>query len=567
MAFFLDIGWFIRQHKWRYIIIVIAIITASICSLLPPLMIAKLVDKISLQQTITWAEIWPTLGQLMLLAGATYGLRYLWRICLFSSALELERQLLLKLYGHCCNMPAAFFRRHGTGKLLNHLNADINIVSQGVGNGVVFMVDAFVMSALVITVLATQISPLLTLCVLLPLPLLAWAIKRFGKQMHSVSHQSQQALGSYYQNIEHTLSGMQVLKSHDYTHCQQAKVNQALDELTHATIAQSKIEAKYEPATALVAASSFLLTLAVGALLLKQGEITLGQLLAFNLYLGYLIWPMNAFGFLFNTLALARVSLSRVNHVLQEKWPVAANDDGEMPLPNGRLLALHLPHGFQYESAENDVISPLHLALDKGHMQIVIGPVASGKTTLLQLLLGQISELKEGARLQSHASIAYVPQELSLFSGTLKDNLTLGKQDATMTEIRHACQLACIDEEIQQLPMGYDTQLTESGHGLSGGQKQRLSIARALLSDAKVLLLDDCFSALDTLTCRRLMVNLKCWLSTERAIVLTTSRLELARHGDRILELGPQNLNLPHQQLLKQDGSWYQRHLIPEKEV
>ncbi|RJG42428.1 ABC transporter ATP-binding protein [Motilimonas pumila] len=565
MAFFLEVGWFIRQHKWRYLTIVLAIITASICSLLPPLMIAKLVDKVALQQNLGWAELWPTLAQLLLLAFATYGLRYLWRLCLFSSALELERQLLLKLYGHCCNMPAAFFRRHGTGKLLNHLNADINLVSQGVGNGVIFMVDAFVMSTLVVIVLATQLNALLTVCVLLPLPIMAWALKRYGKQMHDVSHQSQQALGNYYQNIEHTLSGMQVLKSHGYTQSQQAKVTASLETLTHANIAQSKIEAKYEPTTSLVAAASFLLTLAVGSVLVRQGHMSLGELLAFNLYLGYLIWPMNAFGFLFNTLALASVSLQRVNHVLNEKWPVAANDDGDVSMPEADLLEIHLPQGFKHENRDTNALHPLLFTLSKGQFQGIVGPIGSGKSSLLQLLLGQLKTEQQPCYLHANAKVAYVPQELALFSGSLKDNLTLAKQDATMAEIRQACQLACIDQDIQLLPMGYNTLLTESGHGLSGGQKQRLSIARAILSDAEVLLLDDCFSALDALTCRQLMVNLKCWLNDERAIVLTSSRLGLMRHCDSILELSERNHNLPHDALMAQ-GTWYSLH-VGDKEA
>ncbi|MCE0555351.1 ABC transporter transmembrane domain-containing protein [Motilimonas sp. E26] len=572
MEFINQIGWFIRLHKWRYLLIFMAIVAASVCSLIPPLLIASLVDQLAKAQSFDLLNLWPTVLQLVALAISTYLLRFFWRYYLFGSALELERNLMVQLYSHCCRMPGPFFQRHSSAKLLNHLNSDVNAVSQGVGNGVIFFVDAFVMSSLVLVVLATQISWLLTLVVLLPLPILALSIKRYGQQMQSRIQQSQHQLSLFYQQVQQTVNGISVIKGHACQGVSQQQFDHQLAQLTQANIEQARVEAKYEPTTAMVAAGSFFLTLSVGSLLVAQQQITLGELLAFNLYLGYLIWPMNAFGFLFSTLTMASVSMKRIEQVLNDDQLGYAHQAPTVPTKQTTLIKLdvdyfsHHNHQVANEDSFDEpdqaalLFKDVHFSAQRGQIQAIVGPVACGKSSLLRLLLGSSTIESVQRSLHPDTNIAYVPQDCALFTGTIRENIALGDPDASLKRIKFAANLACLSKDIDTFPLGYDTQVGENGSQLSGGQKQRLAIARALLTQADILLLDDSLSALDNATCSQLLFNLKCWMAGTKTVILASSRFDLLSQADRVLLLRPEHqpLYLPHSELLTRD-SWYQQ--------
>ncbi|MCE2570530.1 ABC transporter ATP-binding protein [Motilimonas eburnea] len=575
IGFYHQISWFIKQHKWRYGAIILAIVVASIISLLPPLLIAELVDQLAVSEQFRLAEIWPTALLLVGLAFGTYMLRFFWRYFLFGSALELERRLMIQLYRHCCSMPRPFFQRHSSAKLLNHLNSDVNAVSQGVGNGVIFFVDAFVMSSLVLVMLASQISWLLTLVVLLPLPILAWLIKSYGQQMQSRVMQSQQQLGLFYQQVQQTINGISVLKGHACESLATAQYQQQLSALTQANIAQAEVEAKYEPTTALIASTTFLLTLGVGSVLIAQQQLTLGQLLAFNLYLGYLIWPLNAFGLLYTTINSASVSMQRINQVLNDQQVGLADKAPTEPSQLTTLIKLDLDYFAHHNEqvanesrfdSNSSLLQDIHFQAKQGQLQAIVGPVASGKSSLLRLLLGSEVLHSVSRLLHPNASIAYVPQDCGLFSGTVRDNIALGAPHASTAQIEHAAELACLSQELAVMANGLDTQIGEQGNQLSGGQRQRLAIARALLTDADVLLLDDSLSALDAATCSQLLFNLKCWMGETKTVILATSRFELLPHTDKVLLLRPQQgpLYLTHQALMAQ-SPWYQQQCQPSQ--
>lgn len=567
IAFYNQISWFIKQYKWRYLAIIVAIIGASIISLLPPLLIADLVDQLAVTEQFNVGQIWPTVLLLIGLALGTYMLRFFWRYFLFGSALELERRLMIKLYRHCCSMPSPFFQRHSSAKLLNHLNSDVNAVSQGVGNGVIFFVDAFVMSSLVLVVLASQISWLLTLVVLLPLPVLAWLIKSYGQQMQGRVMQSQQQLGLFYQQVQQTINGISVLKGHACEALAKEQFQQQLTHLTQANIAQAEVEAKYEPTTALIASATFLLTLGVGSVLIAQQQLSLGQLLAFNLYLGYLIWPLNAFGLLYTTINSATVSMQRINLVLNDQQVGIADKAPTKPSQLTTLIKLDLDYFAHHNeqvanddgfSAGHSLLQDIHFHAQQGQLQAIVGPVACGKSSLLRLLLGAEPLTHVQRSLHPSAQVAYVPQDCGLFSGTVHDNIALGAPHASTKAIKRAAQLACLSQDIAAMPKGLQSQIGEQGNKLSGGQRQRLAIARALLTDADVLLLDDSLSALDAATCSQLIFNLKCWMGETKTVILATSRFELLAHTDKVLLLRPQQapLYLSHQELLQQNA-WY----------
>lgn len=555
MDFFIQMGWFLKQHKMRYAFIVLTIIASSVISLMPPLILASAIDDL-VNNPADKAQLWRAVGMIVGLGFITYLLRFYWRKWLFGSAFELERLMMVTLYKRLSQFSPSFYQKHGTGKLLTHLTSDVAAVSHGVGNGVVFMVDAVVMSVMVVILLATQVNLLLTIAVLLPLPALAWLMKHYGGQLQGKVYQSQNNLSEFNHLVQQSVTGIAVIKSYAGQAHQKELFLKKAQQLTFYNVEQAKIESKYEPTTGFILGFCTLFSISLGSFLILEDQLTVGKLLAFTMYIGYLIWPMNALGWLFSLLELAKVSLNRINNLSKESESADPNFLHQTP----ELLSICVNKFCFPNSADNGInhLQEVSLSINSGEFKVLVGKTGSGKTTLLTLILGGYPLSNGIVTVNKSTSLAYVPQTLQLFKGTIQDNICLGKSYIDSQLMEQVARLACIDQDILAMENGYLSEIGESGHGLSGGQKQRIAIARALYNEPSLLILDDSLSALDQNTYHKVMLNLRFWMGSQRGILFASSRLSNLQSMSEIIVLqeGTAVENGDHETLMQTDN-WY----------
>ncbi|MFA7098394.1 MAG: ATP-binding cassette domain-containing protein, partial [Gammaproteobacteria bacterium] len=441
-----------------------------------------------------------------------------------------------------------------------------NAVEMTAGEGVLSMVDGALMGTVVLAVLLFAFSWKLTLLALLPWPIMAYLMWRFGNELHRAFRDAQAQFSALNDRVQESIATIRLIKAFGQEARETGAFAQAVDRAGHANLEVARIDAKYDPTIFLTIGSSFLLTVGGGAWLIHHGEMTLGELTSFTMYLSYLIWPMFAFGWLLNIVERGSAAYARIEQLLNTKPDI---DDA------GHLTALPAPpriefmvHRFAYPGARHEVLRDVQAVVPAGATLGIVGPTGAGKTTLLNLLLRLVEAPTTEVRIAGHsvrdyrletlrAAIALVPQDPFLFSATVAENIALGRPEATLEEIRAAARSACIDDEIMAFPDQYDTLVGERGMTLSGGQKQRIAIARALLLDAPILVLDDVLSAVDVKTETRILQHLRA-LRRGRTTLIVSHRLSAVAEADHIIVLRHGRIveQGSHDELLAADG-WY----------
>lgn len=586
MHLFLQLKWFFKQQAIRYIIAMILLIGVALLSLLPPWIIGRVVDEAH-QQTLTTHLLLTYTGWLVMTGLVVYVLRYLWRLSLYSASFQLGTQLRAKLYNSWLYRPPRFFQRFKTGDLMARATNDVTAVEMSAGEAILALFDGLLTGIAVVIVLSVTISWKLTLIALIPWPFMALFFWQITRRLHSQYELAQERFSDLNNHVQESISGIRLIKCYGLGDIANSQFEQATQQAREANIAVDRTEQCYDPVIIGVMGSAFFLTLAGGTWLISLGEITIGQLTSFTLYLGQLVWPMFAYGWLLNLLKRGEVAYGRIeellndeNHsVTQAATPsllTSPSDESNALSPGSFTLSWSIK-SFRYPDTEHPVITSCDGELKQGHIIGIVGPTGCGKTTLLNLLLG-LEPLASDERNQitltteqtneplnlNHAPllfatlrtmIAYVPQEAFLFSTSIRDNLLIGDPNADTTTLDWACSLAQIDADITQLPDGYDTLVGERGVTLSGGQKQRLSLARALLKRAPILILDDALSAVDHQTEQAILTGLK---TLQCAMIIVTHRLSALRQADNILVLEQGQLTEQgnHDALLSQMG-WY----------
>lgn len=563
-----QLDWFIKRQKRTYIIAIILLIITGFVDMLPPWIIGQAIDAIR-EGSLTTERLIVIVGSLLGIMVLSYVMSYLWIARLFGTAFLLEKKLRGRFFGHLLRQTPRFYQQHRTGDLMALATNDLKAVERTAGFGVMTLVDSFNMTLIALTIMGVFIDWKLTLAALLPMPLLAWSMNKLGRQIHARFTAAQDAFGVMNDQVVESISGLRVVRSFVQEEADTKKFDTITDDVMAKNMHVAKIDVLFEPVIKLLVGLSYLIGLSFGTYLVFTNDITLGQLVSFNIYLGMLIWPMYAFGELINVVQRGTASLERIEATMNEEPDVVSSGSVEMEAPE-KITFKSLT--FEYPGANRPSLEDIVLHVSRGETIGIVGPTGAGKTTLLRQLIREypiddsllingvpISDIKlETVRGWS----GYVSQEHLLFSKTVRDNILFGSDGATEAELQTAIRLAAFDTDIEHLENGLDTVVGEQGVMLSGGQKQRLSIARALLKNPEILLLDDSLSAVDAKTEARIIDSVRT-SRAEQTTFIVAHRLSAVAHADQILVLqdGRVTERGTHDQLMERHGWYYEQYV------
>lgn len=469
--------------------------------------------------------------------------RMCWRMCIFGVSRKIENGIRDELFQHLETLSMRYFNTHKTGDLMANFTNDLEALRNSLGPAIVSSFDAIVLTILVLYKMMTQVDLRLTLMVLVPMVMIAIGGYYFGEIMERRFSEKQEAFASLSDYVQESITGERVIKAFCQENLQAnhfAKVNQNNYEKNMRVV---KMMATMLPLLDFVVGLTYVIALVYGGYLTLTTQITLGKFIAFNQYIGRLVWPMIALGDALTTFSQGRAAMGRILHVFEKTSEIQEISSPVVHQAKGDIVFENV--SFAYDKQE--VISRLNLHIQQGETLAIVGRLGSGKSTLASLLMrlydptkGRIlidgQDLKTLALKPYRSSIAYVPQDSFLFSDTLENNLMFGVENKTKEDMIEACQMACIHDNIMGFPANYQTMVGERGVTLSGGQKQRSSIARALIKDSHVLILDDALSAVDTDTEEQILNNLK-HSQNHKTTIIIAHRISTIMSADHILVL------------------------------
>lgn len=566
----MDILWklrgYLKMFSRQYLMAFAVLQIVAALNLIPSWLIGRIVDSIS-EGELTLSLLLLYVGGIVGSAFAMYGLRYVWQSKLYGAAIGITRVMRRELFHKFSRLSPSFYSRRSTGDLMAHATNDLNAVEEATGMGIMTLVDSLIAGFTVIFGMIFVVSGHLTAVALLPFPLLVYLTRRYGTRLHTAFGKAQSSFSELSEETRETVSGIRAVRSHGIGQRQEQRFAKTLDDTLDANLEVAKVDSAFGPTILLVYGLSFVISLGYGSWLIEQGSITVGLFTTFTLYLGQLLGPFLQFGWQFNVFQRGSKSWERLNSLLSEVEEVV---EGSKTLPTDTESTLDINIvSFSHSKANNRTLEAIRFSVAEGGLVGITGPTGGGKSTLLQLLMRQFplngrSNIKLGGYSideltfdSLRSKVAWVPQKPFLFSGSIMENIALAKPDATLDEIKHVAEMAGIKAEIEAMPEAFETQLREGASNLSGGQKQRLTLARALLSDADILLLDDPFSALDMKTEVVVRRNLKAHYA-HKTMLLVTQRLTNLIEADHILVLNQGQIEEQgsHYQLVAKEG-WY----------
>ncbi len=556
---------FVKTHWPNYVIAALMLLGIVGLNAWIPRKIGQIVDSLAKGSPLN--ALLESLAWLIGAALIIYLLRAGWRLFLFRAVYKLGVQLRTQLYQQLCLQTPHFYQNQRTGDLMAAATNDIDAIEMAAGEGALAGFDGISNIVVMIAALSLAVDFYITLAILAPMPLMAFMFWRISNQIHKASQVSLNSFGQMNDHVLETLSGVRTVRALGLLEREQKEFAMRAQKTADASLTAQRWEAAFEPTVGTCLTVASVLSLGVGTWLIWQHKISVGQLTSVGLYLGQMIWPMFAIGWVLSLIQRGTAAWERLQPILNQ--PETVLDQGvrsKVDAPNIHFFDV----SFAYPQQQKPALSHIDLQIKAGSSLAIVGPTGSGKSTVLKLLLRQWqpdsgditwaqNPLAQYQLSAIRSQIAWVAQEPFLFSASVASNIALAVPHATREQIIAAAKMAAVHDDIERLPQGYDTPVGERGVTLSGGQKQRVAIARALLTQAPLLLLDDALSAVDTETESKILKALANE-TVQRTVIVISHRLSSVVHSDHIVVLrhGQITEQGKHQQLVDLN-SWYAR--------
>lgn len=536
---------FLRDMKWKYIFSTISIVISEFINVQFPNILGNFTNALQAHKLTPHSVM--TYAALLFIIGVSYVILYgfgQYRNGKYGR--QFEYLLRRRLFEHWELLSTEYFRRHSIGDLLNHAMNDVRQVREAVSGGLNTLTNAIFLLIATLVMTFTTVNAKLTLVSMIPLVFIPLFIVWLGPKIRDASRRVQEALSDMSELTEESFSSIRLIKATANEGVESIRFQGRVDHIVDRQLVLFRRSATFQSFIPTMSSISFVIALLYGGYLTLQGDIKLGAFVAFTIYLGLLVQPLQQVGFVINTMQRASASLTRLQILLDER-PDIADPDKPVHLSKVRGdLCVNLK-GFQYSDASVPTLKNIEFKVKSGETVGIVGRTGSGKTTLVNLLPRIFDPPPNSIFLDGHdirclplatlrESIAYVPQDGFLFSATVAENISFGDADATRDEVEDAARFARVYDDIALFPDGFDTLVGERGVTLSGGQRQRTAIARAFLKKAPILIMDDSLSAVDMKTEKEIISELET-VRKSRTTLIIAHRLSAVRHANLILVL------------------------------
>jgi len=472
--------------------------------------------------------------------------RFLIRQTIIVVSREIEFDLRQDFWAHIQRLPIRYFQNNSTGNIMAHATNDINAVRMFIGPAVMYTIDTGIRFIIVLWIMLS-IDVSVTLYSLLPLPFLSFMIYLISKKVHARFTAIQEKFSELTTKAQENYSGMRVIKSYVREESEIDQFAMLSKEYLHRNMKLAKIQALFQPILFLITGLSIIIVIWVGGLEVINKKLMLGDITALIIYLGMLIWPIIAFGWVISIIQQAEASMKRLNNILAEPYEIVETAETDYSLKDLRGKISFKNVSFRYKEHLPKVLDNINLEIPIGTTLAIMGLTGAGKTTLINLL-PRLYDVTDGEIFLDDKPINTIPlatlrrqiglvqQETFLFSDSIAKNLCYGLKEDNLEKMMEASRIAQFDKDVKDFPDGYETIIGERGITLSGGQKQRATIARSLVIDPKILILDDSFSAVDTHTEEEILKNLKTFMK-ERTSIIISHRISTVKDADKIVVL------------------------------
>lgn len=562
-------AWFFKKNRGQYSLVIFFLLLEYLIDPLPPYLIGRIADEVS-NQSLT-RDILYRLGLILFSSIILrYLISYIWNFLLFKGSYKMGRDSRRRLVEKLLEADPEFYSKNTSGSLMSKATNDVSNMEMLAGYGILSFLDATIYPLVLIFIMGKTISWKLTLISIIPLPILIYASKKLGDRLYQVYRKIQTSLEGLNESVLENVTSIRVIRGF----AMEKEVEQRFDKnnqtIYEQMVGQVKLAGWFMPLGAIIPALSFLLALLWGEKLMALGQLSLGQLVSFFVYLNMLVWPMYAFGDFINVYQESKSSIDRLDELYKY--------EGKNETRKGSLTCSFEENfefkdfSFSYPQADRSSLRNINLKVSKGQTLGIVGKIGSGKTSLARQFLtiyqGEKGEILIDDRpladysVESvRAKVGYVPQNHILFSKSIYENVLFGQPEASEKELIEALNFSDFTKDLEAFSHGLNTKIGEKGVSISGGQKQRISIARAFIKKPDILILDDSLSAVDGITEEKILANIKAEREGKTNIIIA-HRLSGVRDADLIIVMDDGLIveRGSHQELMDLKGWYYQQY-------